>query len=51
MVAMPSPTSVTVPTWAVSIVGVKSARLRRSASAMSAVLMVSSAIVVSSSFL
>src|ERR687894_343779 len=48
-VAMPSPTSVTRPTWAVSTLGFQSSRFLRSAEAMSAVLMVSSAIVVSSS--
>src|ERR687897_2384460 len=43
-VAMPSPTSATRPTWAVETSGLKSSRFLRSAAAMSAVLMVSSAI-------
>src|ERR671910_1746960 len=43
-VAMPSPTSATRPTCAVETSGLKSSRFLRSAAAMSAVLMVSSAI-------
>src|SRR5690606_16361268 len=48
-VAMPSPTSVTRPTCAVSTLGCQPSRFLRSAAAMSAVLMVSSAIGGSSS--
>jgi hypothetical protein len=50
-VAMPSPTSLTRPTWAVSMPGLKSSRFLRRAAVMSAVLMVSSAIGIVSSFL